>query len=615
MLIPRRVIATLLGLFYILAFVMTPYWSLLPSRSDDVLVLTLMIGLGTVWSYLSAADIQITSGVKTLLLLVVLLAGMVVLNSRALTSVIPWRGDESTFIVRTRDLISRLPISTVLLASFLFILIIFAVVRKSLWMIIGSSLLEIFTIFRFFRIEPFNGIGSVLLLRWPYVNYWFYMIAPLLAKVLWNPNHEFLYRIIPLVSAVGLVWIAQKNLSDSHFMIQLLWGFSFATIPVVYYYSSILYIELLAVFIMLIVCFHAGDLLAGDFKDIKHSPGWLALVLLGFIKETVIVFLVCFLVTRTIVTVRKLIGLVHSGSRVKIRDLLMGELPVIFCVLYPYMVYIFFRVYLISIRTYTRSYSPNLMNLVNPVLYKITALAYVQQFGLLLLLFFAGLFLLLWRREYRLAFFVLLLFIGVPIFYGLDDNSQSYMGYSRFNLFVLPAILLGSVVVINRISNWRKTAGVLLACVVLASNLGFSPVYLDGTKVPFWGNYLIDTSEHYYPYDQALLWLKNNRGSNRILFSEMFYNYYLGFYFAKYNWHPTYDIRISAENADETSVLSSVLLDAGQNGFSEVLVQVPDNFMPQKNATGDFCLEKVFRNQAHTLLLFSSNRYCAKPSK
>jgi hypothetical protein len=255
------------------------------------------------------------------------------------------------------------------------------------------------------------------------------------------------------------------------------------------------------------------------------------------------------------------------------------------------------------------------MNLVNPVLYKITALAYVQQFGLLLLLFFAGLFLLLWKREYRVVFFAILLFIGVPIFYGLDDNSRSYMGYSRFNLFVLPAILLGSVVVINWISSWRKTASVLLACIVLALNLGLSPVYLDGTKVPFWGNYLIDTSEHYYPYDQALLWLKNNRGSDRILFSEMFYNYYLSFYFAKYNWHPTYDIQISAENADETSSLSNVLSEARQKGFSLVLVQVRDDFIPRPDATGDFCLEKVFKNQAHILLLFSGSGNCAQPSK
>jgi hypothetical protein len=397
-------------------------------------------------------------------------------------------------------------------------------------------------------------------------------------------------------------------------MIKLLWGFSFATAPLVFYYSSILYIELSAVFLMLVVCSHAGDLLSGNFKDIKHSPGWLALVLLGFIKETVIVFLFCFLVARMVLAVRKSIGLVHSESRVKIKDLLMGELPVLFCVLYPYLLYISFRVYLISIRTYTRSYSPNLMNLVHPVLYKITALAYIQQFGLLLLLFIAGLFLLLWKKEYRVALFALLLFIGAPIFYGLDDNSQAFIGYSRFNLFVLPAILLGSIVVINWISKWRKTAGFLLACVVLVLNLVFSPVHLDGTKVPFWGNYLIDTSEHYYPYDQALLWLKNNRGSDRILFSEMFYNYYLSFYFAKYNWHPTYDVQISAENADETAVLSDALSNAGQNGFSEVLVQVPDDFIPQPDAARDYCLEKVFKNQAHKLLLFSTNRYCVKPA-
>jgi len=607
-------IATLLASFYILAFVMTPYWSLFSSESTVLVILSVVIGLGAVWSYFSSGDIQINSEVKTWLMLGVLLVGITALNYGPLTSVIPWRGDESTFIVRTRDLINRVPIRFAIPASLLFVVIIIAVARKSLWMIFSSILLEAYVIFQFFCIEPFNGIGAVLLLRWPYVNYWFYVIAPYIAKFLWNPNHEFLYRIIPLIATTGVVGAVQKNLKGTGFFINFLWMFSIATIPIVFYYSSILYIDISAVFLMVIVCFDANNLLRSDFNKIKHSPGWLALVLLGFVKETVIAFLLCFLVCRTVLSLRTLMKKTNQGLQVEIKDYLKQELPVFFCVLYPYMLYMVFRVYLIDIRSYTRTYSPNLSNLLNPNLYKITGWSFIEQFGIFLPFFIWGLFLLFRRKDYLLFTFTLLLFIGVPVFYGLDSQGQDLIGYSRFNLFVLPSILIGSVVTLNQISKWGKTAGAAFACLAIAANLVISPVNLDGTKVPYWGNYIFDTSEHYYPYDQALLWIKNNHGSEHILFSEMYYQYYLSFYFAKFNWHPTYDIRLSAMNVNEALDLSNALSAAGQEDYDLVLYQVNGNFLPQRNATGNFCLEKVFKNQAHMLLLFSRPPNCIETS-
>jgi len=594
---------------------MCPYWSLIPIEAGAIKILSAIIGLGVVWSYLSAGDIQTNSGVKTLLFLGVLLVGMAALNYGTLTSVIPWRGDESTFIVRTRDLMSRVPIMVALLAPIVLAFIVYAVVRKSLWLIFGGVFIEACVLYQFFQNGPFNGIGAVVLLRWPYVNYWFYIIAPYIAKYIWNPNHEFLYRIIPLVAAAGLVWVVQRNLRGTSFFINLLWLFSIATIPIVFYYSSILYIELSAVFLMLIVCFHANDLLQNDFNKIKRSPGWLALVLMGFVKETVIVFLLCFLVCRTVISWQSLIKKTNKRLTDKIKNYLMNELPIFFCILYPYMLYMAFRAYLTDIRSYTRTYSPNISNLLNPNLYKITGRSFIEQFGIFLPFFFWGLFLLLKRKDYLVVTFTLLLFIGVSFFYGIDSESQGFIGYSRFNLFVLPPLLVGSVAAINQISKWGKTASAAVACLAIAANLAISPVNFDGTKKPNWGNYLIDTSEHYYPYDQALLWLKNNHGSQRILFSEMYYQYYLSFYFAKFNWHPTYTIRLFDENSDETVDLSKVMSEAEQEGYNLVLYQVGGNNVPQSNTIEGFCLDKVFKNQAHMLMLYSRMPNCNEISK
>ena len=567
-------------------------------------ILLVIIGVGVLWSYVSAGDIQSSSSIKTCFLLGGLVLGVGALNYRALTSVIPWRGDESTFIVRTRDLMSRVPVEFAILASLFFALIVFAVARKSTWMVVGSVLLEAYTIFGFFQNSPFKRIGAVLLLRWPYVNYWFYAFVPYVAEYVWDPNHEFLYRVIPLVSAAGLVWIVVRQLRGSSILVKCLVGFSIATMPIVFYYSSILYIEPLAVLLMVIVCFSADDLLRNDFKVIRHSPGWLALVLVGFIKETVVVFLLCFLACRSVFSLQGLLKRSDIDLTNKIKSYLMSEVPVFFCVLYPYILYMAFRVYLIDIRGGIRSYNPDLTNWFNPALYGITWHSFTVQFAIFFPLFIGGLLLLFWRKDYQLAVFILSVFIAVPLFYGLDTNSQPYIGYSRFNLYVLPPILVGSVAALNQISKWGKIWGVSLVCIAIVMNLAFSPIYLDGTKVPFWGNYVFDTSEHYYPYDQALLWLKNNHGSQRILFSEMFYNYYLSFYFAKFDWHPAYGVQLSARNADEAVALSNALSKADQGGFGLVLYQVKENFLPAPGSTGDFCLEKIFKT-GHTCCYYS----------
>jgi hypothetical protein len=67
-------------------------------------------------------------------------------------------------------------------------------------------------------------------------------------------------------------------------------------------------------------------------------------------------------------------------------------------------------------------------------------------------------------------------------------------------------------------------------------------------------------------------------------------------------------------NVNEALDLSNALSAAGQEDYDLVLYQVNGNFLPQRNATGNFCLEKVFKNQAHMLLLFSRPPNCIEAS-
>ncbi len=81
-----------------------------------------------------------------------------------------------------------------------------------------------------------------------------------------------------------------------------------------------------------------------------------------------------------------------------------------------------------------------------------------------------------------------------------------------------------------------------MACIILVGNLFISPINLDGTKKARWGSYLIDIADQYYPYEDALTWIKENYPNRRILLTGLYYPYRLSFYFEKLECYPQLDI-------------------------------------------------------------------------
>ncbi len=176
-----------------------------------------------------------------------------------------------------------------------------------------------------------------------------------------------------------------------------------------------------------------------------------------------------------------------------------------------------------------------------------------------------------------------------------------------------------------------------MAGAIISANLLMSPVNIDGTKVPFWGNYLYDISEHYYPYQEALSWLKATSNHERVLFAGMDDGYYFDFYFDKLDWHPRRkvdQVLLSGDPRDEfvlyfdnsrwspqreldqflrpgpaqgeSDAVLKVLDFAAQNNFTVVVYHVLGKDIPQVQATGYFQAAKVFRNQAHILVVYSA---------
>jgi len=191
------------------------------------------------------------------------------------------------------------------------------------------------------------------------------------------------------------------------------------------------------------------------------------------------------------------------------------------------------------------------------------------------------------------------------MFHALD--VKAFTGYSRFNLFVVPPILAGSGALIKQFARHRMAASVAAGATIVA-HLYMTPVNLDGSKRPFWGNYFTDTSEHYYPYREALQWLKTSHSKDRVMLTGMYYPYSFSFSFKQLKWEP--DSVVSSirpeemEGLSESERVSQKLEEADNDNRTVVLYQVLGRDLPHEIRTGRYKEAKVFRNQAHALIAY-----------
>jgi hypothetical protein len=598
-LLPKMLVLVLLESVYTLGFIITPYWTHVPSKTESIFILALTIGIGAIWSLLSAGNLRIELEPIKWGHIIILFTGLVILNLRPLSSSIPWRGDEELHITRTVYLLSTMSFKWVVIFLVAFVILAYLTWKKSRWAIFLGMALIASVIAAYLMKSPLVEMDPSQLLHYPYINYWFFTIIPKLAMVMKiNPYQEVFFRIVPFISTFALIWVFQKHLSGSKTFLNVLWGLAAATIPLVYYYSSILYLELPAVFLMLLVCINIKSLLQEDFQKIKQNPAWYALILIGFIKETTVPFLMCFLGWRIIASLsRKRISPITMKRRFQI---LLEEAGIILPVILPIFFYLFLRS---SLAQESRTYSFTISNLANSVVYRTIARSFLEQFGApFLLLFGGGCLLLFWENEYLTAGFFLSLFMLYPLFFASDIFI--YTGYSRFNLFVLPPVLAGAIILINRLTNYRKILEGAVVCAVLALNLWISPVFIDGSKKPLWGNYLADTSEHYYPYREALDWLKNNDSDKRILFTGMYYPYDFDFYFTQLNWTPNNKVFKTNRGDSDSVSLSRALIEAEQDKIDVILFQVLGNSLPKVMDMGHFSEVQIFKTDAQTLIVY-----------
>ena len=106
--------------------------------------------------------------------------------------------------------------------------------------------------------------------------------------------------------------------------------------------------------------------------------------------------------------------------------------------------------------------------------------------------------------------------------------------------------------------------------------------------------------------------MKEEHGDERILFAGTDYPYFFGFYFDQFGWYPEHAILVSGDTKSQSKVLSELAYEAQRGEFEVVLhhVSLEDPMPPQ--VLGPLIGQRIFRNQAHSLVVYDIADHDAK---
>lgn len=600
--------ASIFFLVYLFAYVFSPYWLAPHARVAEIILYAALVITGAAWALTSTGNLNLALRKSDAVNLAVLCLFALALNLRALMQPIPWKGDEEYHIAISKGLakaiaplLHRPPLALLLVMLAVFVgIIIFLWRKKSVRLTIAAFAIILLALpFVAFAV-PQLRIPNNVLLRYPFFEYWFAAVPPLLISFISGNAAYYMeptYRILPLASAILLAWTVQRPLARSSRMAGALLGVGVVTVPLVYYYSSILYLELPAVVLMTYACLHGAELLTNDKEELVHHPAWYALLLTGFLKETTVPFIAVFILLRLATR------FLTNRDRRWTRQFITNEILVAFGAAVPLFIYIALRKSFGDMRAYV----PHPDDLLDLSVYVTLARSYISQLGPMLLLFVAGLYILVRRRAYLFAVFLVGAFVTDAVFHILD--SKNYLGYSRFNIFLLPPVLAGAAITAAALFKQRPRWTYGLLVVLVGLNLALSPVYLDGSKVPRWDAYRVDTAEHYYPYRTALRWLKARYPESPVWFTGLSYHYSFGFYFRKLDWHPRFKQIIADNPANtESGAVAAILKKAADHNIPVVVYQPDNKKLPRPKEMSTFHVAQIFSNEAHELIVYARSK-------
>lgn len=548
--VSKKYIFLSLVLIYSLTFIYSPYWHVF--HTLPVLKYVLLISLflsGLVWAKVVSADIKLPKVNLGLAYPIALAGFLYLIVFKAISSDIAWRGDEDFHFRLLLDLISYFNFWWGSRSIYLFnnpllwlfgllfgSMIVFRLWRHRRAFRALCLILIPFTAALFYPTYVFKNPGNPLILsdvlRYPYFQKWLNLLY-----IFPNFYQDIkLYRAVPLLSLIFISWYLffqiQKKIKSK--LLSGLCALVLSTIPLLLFYSTLLYLELPLILVLLIVTFNLKPLVFSSQAKLKTYPAWYALLLIGFLKETGLILVVLFFLLRILFRLKK---------SLKVRNftlILNSELKLGIEATFPGLLFLGFR-YIFS------GYHPyefHLQNLLVVNNFIGTARSLFSQTGILSMIAVMGLFCLFTKGDKPIFVSVVTIFLGTLAFflsYVLLDFTNStqgivYVGYSRWLLYLLPVLLYLGVYFLTLVK-WPLL--LLMLSSLFIFNMRYLPFATDGTRKPNWGSGgVVDVGEYTYPYGQAIHFLAQN-SSRDILYTGN-YSPYSGFrfYFFKYNFFP-----------------------------------------------------------------------------
>jgi len=530
--IKKEWVFVFLFLFYCLAYVYSPYSNVFALASDRVISLIVLFVFGIYWASQASATVPIKFKFQDPWPWVVLLGLLVLVNYRPLMADIPWRGDEDYHILGTISL-SHYVFSDIFLASgsialWIFLLIfwvgrLFPKYRLSqistVIVLVGVSLIPLMQVM-IFHPQSLWGITNFAT-RYPLIEKWFGLLLALPGL----HTEAACYRLLPFLSVIFLSRIIYHELKarTNNIIESLLFALSVVTVPVFYFYSSLLYLELPAIALATVCLFDMRSLILSKGHQLMTRPSWYCLLLSSFLKETMVVFVIIILGVRFVYQVFSMPDLKDKAKA------MMLESRILFMGMAPFLIFLFFRAHFCN----HESYNGQWRNVLDPANYAVVIQSLYDGLGFILITGIMG-FVIGFKKDTLGSMALALLFVGTIFFYM--TYKAEYIGFSRWNLFIAPIFIVTSVELLAACS--RVVVTIIIVC-ALVYNVAFSPIHWDGERASHWGSPKSDLAEYVYPYGKAIQLLSQMHTIKRLLVVGAYYPYGgFQFYFDKFNFHP-----------------------------------------------------------------------------
>ena len=554
---------------FLAAYVCAPYWALPAALWYKLAALGALLMVGWGGAGLVAGELRLRIPASHWGLPVVVLA-VAAFHAWPAGAAIPWMGDEDYHFMQVAYLCENMPPAWMVTLWGLAMLATGGATpvprRTAAWLAVVAVL---------------GGLGyphlSGTLARYPFVVRWFEAAPVQLLYPFPSLFHqEALIRSSSVFCAAGLaaaMFIGMHPRRGRGAVVVI----AALTLPLLQNYGSLLCLEMPALALLGVAAFRAPALMRDNPERVRGDVGWLALVLAGFTKETMLPVLAGFVASRAWVCWR-------TGRRW--RSGWRGELRLAVAVGLPLAIYLGFRTFEAVFRGYPAQWT----HWFHPGLWRVLLGSLWEQLGLLGVLAIAGtLTLRRWHSRLLVWWWV---WIAAVALFTLGDTA-SFIGYSRYNLFLVPPLL---AIVVLWLTHTRSAQ--LLVGLWLVANVMLSPLLADAARRAGWGTPGAQVGERYYPYREALDWLQAHGEGERILFAGAEYPYYLGFYFGQMGWRPEHVVAHDELTPQNAAVMAS------QAQCPVMVFHVQDDSGKIPAAVSGYRLQKIFIDAGSALVVY-----------